>query len=382
MKVRIFSFFAIITIIFFSYFIGDFNENSTVENRTLKTSFEFEDGIKKGILDASFQDQLEEIMSDQILGRNFQVTLESKISKTFGINKRFYDDYYLLNDKTVLNLTDYVSEDNKEILDDQFFNQINIATNQLADVGADLYGLYIDLESYYCVRENDNCTIDVPLDNYFILNDLTSDEYAFNAGDHHITIDSQYAVFSQYMNKLGLCEYVKPLDYYYDTSYEFNTNGSREVAAKNAFGLKGYEYAPQPLDDATITQGEETEQFNNTELSDKLMENPNPKKNSNRIYITPGYCGVSKEETTDGKYYVANPNALVDEKILIIGDSQICAASAFYYQTFKEVHTFDKRYQFIDVVSYVEENDIDHVLMYGNLNTGLDKWFDFSIGGN
>ncbi len=381
MKLRIFSFFVIISIIFSSYFIGEFNKKSTVENRTLKTTIELEEGIKKGILDASFQDQLEEVMSDQIFGRNFQVTLESKISKAFGINTKFYEDYFMINDKIVLSLSDYVSRDDTKILNDEFFDKISVATDQLATVGSDLYGVYIYLESYYCARDRENCNVDIPLDNYFILNDLIDDEYAFNAGDHHITIDTQYNLFTQYMNKIGLSEYVMPLDYYYDTSFEFNTNGSREVSAKNAFGVKAYEYAPQPLVDAKITQGKTTEPFNNTELADKLKENPDPKKNSNRIYITPGYCGVAKQETTTGKYFVENPGALVDEKILLLGDSQICAASAFYYQTFKEVHTFDKRYQFIDVVSYVEENDIDHVVMYGRVGDGIDKWFDFENGG-
>lgn len=381
MRYRIILFFVIILTISASYFVLDFNETSGTENRTLKTNFDFENGFKQAVLDNEFQDQLEEILSDQILFRQEQVSLQSKITNIFGLHNTFTDGQYKYNDKTILTLEDYLNQDfSKDSYTEDYYNQVVDITNQIKEAGADFSIYYANLENYYCIiTYGDECSqisASERNDNFYDANTiLGNDEYAFVGGDHHLTMEAQYKMFVEIMKNFGLSSEVKDFNQYYDTSNSKVVTGSREQLAKYKFGVTGTEYAP--IFDSGMTMYENGESYN----VDDIYEFKSSIEVADRNYLSPGYCGENANKrrivTETGKFYMENDKAPIDQKVLLIGDSQICGVSPFFYQTFAETHTFDYRNQMIDVVKYVEENDIDHVIYYGTkpFDT-FDVWFN------
>lgn len=381
MKLRIILFFAVIFAISTTYFIFDFSEESYLENRTLKNKIEFEDGVINSVLTGDFQAQLEELLSDQILFRDGQVKLDAKVSAVFGIQNRFYEDFYQLNDTALVPLTDLMNTGFKqEYYTEEYYQNTELITSELEKLGVDYYVYYAHLGQYYCsLTYPDTCnqlSSEKQNDNFYFANDiLNNDPNAFLAGDHHLTLESQYIMFQKVMENWGLSSQVMPLEYYYDLEDSIQTIGSQENNAKNHFGLKGTEYKPQF--DPNMTLYQNGKEF---DVDSTYQWNTNQKM-SNRNYLTAGYCSQSSErvDTSEGQFYVSNPNAPVKENVLIIGDSQLCGVSAYFYKTFEQTHTFDYCFQKIDVLQYVAENDIDHVIYYGTraLDT-IDTWFDFA----
>lgn len=369
MKTRITIFFTIILLISASYFITDFHETSSQENRTLKTNFEFENGFKSAVLDNEFQDQLEEIMSDQILFRANQVELQSMLSNLFGLHNTFTDGQYKYNDQTILTLDDYLNTDFlTDMYTQEYYDQVEEISSNIEAVGADFSIYYGNLENYYCVITYQEECSDIGAanvnSNFYNANDiLNNDEYAFIGGDHHFTMEAHYKMFKEIMKNLGLDNEVLSFDNYYDESNSKVVTGSRELLAKNKFGMTGVEYAP--VFDKGMTMYENGQEYN----VDDLYEFKSSITTADRNYLSAGYCGENANErrieTDSGQFYMENPNAAVDENVLLIGDSQICGVSPFFYKTFREVHTFDYRYQKIDVEQYIKDNNIDHVIYYG-----------------
>lgn len=381
MKIRITIFFTMIILISGSYVINDFNEVSNQENRTLKTSFEFQDDFKTAVLDGEFQDQLEEIMSDQILGRANQMELQSRISNIFGLHNTFTDGQYKYNEQTILTLESYLDTSFlTDMYTQDYFNQVTEITNNIEEAGADFSIYYGNLENYYCIIQYQDVCSNISAqsinENFYNANEiLDNDEYAFVGGDHHFTMEAQYEMFKEIMKNLDLGNYILSFDNYYDKSNSKDVVGSRESLAKNKFGMRGVEYAP--VFDNGMTMYENGQEYD----VDELYEFKDTITSADRNYLTPGYCGENANErrieTDSGQFYMKNDKAALDERVLLIGDSQICGVAPFFYKTFEQVHTMDYRYQKIDVEQYVRDNDIDHVIYYGTkpFDT-FDVWFE------
>lgn len=71
---------------------------------------------------------------------------------------------------------------------------------------------------------------------------------------------------------------------------------------------------------------------------------------------------------------IRNEDAIYDEKVLVLKDSNANAMSPFLVDTFKEVHYLDLRYFNLPLSDYLEENGFDRVLcMYGMDSVGEDE---------
>lgn len=380
MKLRIFLFFSIIAVVASSYLIFDFNETSDAENRTLKSSFEFENGIFAAVLDTSFQTQLEDILSDQIIIRNKQVDLQANISNIFGRHNRFTDGQYLYNDKTILTMDSYTNTNYlKDSYTDKYYNQVEEISKQLSDKGSSFDIYFINIEPYYCRISLPGCDVigtEKENANFFYADDvLKEDEYAFIGGDHHLTQEAHFALYQNIVSDLNIDYQVKSFDDYVITDSPKEVIGSREKLAKNKFGVSGVEY--EPIFDSGMTLYEN----GNTYDVDEFYEWDGSAGTANKAFLSAGYCGKDtaerRIETDTGKFYIENPNAPITENILLIGDSQICGVSSYFYSTFNQTHTLDYRNQKIDVVQYVEDNDIDYVVFYGTKPfDSFSSWFN------
>ncbi len=358
MKFRIIAFLLILVVISSSFFLQEFEAKSETENRTLKNSIVLEEGKKQGIITGDFQSQLEELMKDQIIFREDQIITQAKLSRLFGSKRIHYNNYFLY-DEGIIIASNYEKENRNKYLE----GFLNEQSKTFDEIDVSFYSYIFRLEQYYCsLDNNENCSYEENDYNVNVVNLLDKADVIIN-GDHHLNAESLYVIFSDVMDKLGYNDYIKPLEYYYDLNTTKEVIGSRDIKTNFNFPVTGIVYKPIYAEEMQMEMNGASYDF--LEYYDDRFFNSRVPVEGN---LTPSNCNSPKEKmfNLENEYKVVNKHAQLDDTVLLIGDSQTCLFSNFFYKTFKETHSLDYRYQEFNITEYVLKYNIDHVIYLGN----------------
>lgn len=334
---------------------------SELENRFLAKAPEL---TLTSVTDGTFMKKAEEYTADHIVGRDFWVSLKARCERLTG--KQENNGVYLADQDTLITKVD---EPDQAKLDKDMASLDTLVSN--VDVPV-YFGLIPSSAAIWADRlpagapTADELSIIDQL--YFQTGANTVDmasalaahsgEGIYYRTDHHWTSLGAFyganAIFDAMgMEPLELSDYEKTTvsDSFNGTT--FSTSGVRWVRPDTM-----ETYVP---DDGSVKV---TTYFNGTAEEGSLYVPEKLEKKDKYTYFLGGnqpLC-VLKTEHTDAP------------KLMVIRDSYSDSLAPFLSERFSEVHLFDLRYNLNSVQQYVQDNDIDQVLvLYSFNNFATDK---------
>lgn len=346
------AFLGIMTLLFF---LLPKQEMSETEKRNLEKAPEFSwENLSSG----KFGEDMESYMADHVPGRDFFVGVHSYTELLTG--RQVTKDIYLAEGDR---LVERPLEWNQQ-------TETNIeAVNALAEVLDSPVELMIVPSGGWAVRDSISGLSDEYLDESLIdkLYSMASEqvttrdlltvfgEYADPAAlyyrtDHHWTSLGAYTAYKAYMEQLGL-PYTAREDFMIETVQDFKGTTHSRAAL---WLIKG-----EPLEmwtgsrNVTVRFSKSEEVHNKVFFEDRLQE-----LDKYTVFLDGNHDLVTLE----------NPDAPVDETILVIRDSYSNCLGPFLAQTYKKVVLVDLRYYSDAVVDYCGLNDVDRVVVLYSLS--------------
>ncbi len=330
---------------------------SPLENRYLQTLPSLSlDALQSG----EFMTEMEDYTADHIAGRDLWVALKAWCERVSG--KKENNGIYFTGG-TLISHVDTPSPD----LMDKNSGLVNALTNNV-DVPV-YFGLIPSAASIWADRlpagaptADENAIIDYMYANSDALTvDLRdalqshADEQLYYRTDHHWTSLGAYYGYAALMESMGvepvsLADYEKTVvsDEFYGTS--FSTSGVRWLPADS---IETY----IPADGVTVTAYPNGQPVPGSLYADSFLAEKD--KYSYFLGGNKPLCVIETEHTDA-------------PRVLVIRDSYADSLAPFLTESFSEVHLFDLRYNFTSVKDYVEQNDIDQVVVLYS----IDNFFD------
>lgn len=328
---------------------------SEQENRYLqqKPSFSFED-----LIDGSYISAFEKYKTDQFALRDTWITLKAASELALGKseNKGVYLVESDLGDTLIETFTAPPTEAGASKVD--YINKLveNLDIPVYFGLIPAKAGIWWDLLPENAPNDSEFDFINgtyaqsnaINLDIFSSLNEH-KDEYIYYRTDHHWTSLGAYYAYETIMEALG---------------YEANDLNSYDIerASDEFYGTtwssSGFSWvAPDSIDYYVADSGFEILNYSSGvaeegTLYDRTYLEKKDKYSSFFGGNTPLLQIVTESEN--------------DESILIIRDSYTDSLTPFLLEDFAEVHVMDLRYYRASIVSYVEENDIDVVIVLYN----------------
>lgn len=341
-------------------------EFSPVENRYLQ---KFPKISPQTLLDGTFMTKFETYVNDQFAGRDAWVSLKSWSERLSG--KHENNGVYFAGDNTLINRVD---EPDQAVLDQDmeyvdalvegveapvYFGLIpsaaSIWSHRLPQGAptADEAGIIADL--YGKTRAH---TVDL-----FSALSAHSGEEIYYRTDHHWTSLGAYYGYVALMQAMGLTpveladdQRTTVTEEFYGTIY--STSGVRWVE-------------PDRIDTYIPEEGVEvTSYFDGNPTQGSLYVDSYLREKDKYSYFLGGVqplC-VIRTERTDAP------------KVLLIRDSYSDSLAPFLTQNFSEIHLFDLRYNLMSVQNYIQEQDIDSVVVLYSISNFVSDQNLFLLG--
>ncbi len=315
------------------------------------------------LTDGTFMEGAEEYVSDQIVGRDFWVTLKAWSERLSG--KRENNGVYFGKEDTLLNR---VNTPSQEELDKRLAYVDALVGNVSVPV-------YLGLIPSSSAVWSDRLPAGAPTADELSL----IEEFYFNTGAQ--TLDMSGALLEH-----------KDEDVYYRTDHHWTSLGAFYGAnvLLEAMGL-------EPLDLSDYEKTTVTTEFYGTTFSTSGVRWVAPDSidtyvSGDGVKVTSWFTGSPEEgslyvdrylnEKDKYSYFLGgNQSLCVIEtehtdapKVLVIRDSYSDSLAPFLTERFSEIHLFDPRYNLTSVKDYVAQNDIDQVVvLYSFQNFTTDQ---------
>lgn len=349
---------------------GD-KEYSEKENRMLQQRPQF---TLAGIESGRLMEQYESYLSDQFVGRNFWVSLKTRIDLLAG--KR--ESNGVFKGKNHYLLEDIASPDQEQMA--QNIEAIESFENKYQDIP--MYMMLVpnaaNIESGklpgFAVTEDQNQifrNIQKELGDYINWVDVTKtlkkhkSEDIYYHTDHHWTTLGAFYAFQELASSMKLdTSKVSEWKSYAVTS-EFNGTLSATSGYETGYEEPIYIYAPENIEDApevVVNYVNEKKKTATLYDSSKLEE-----KDKYAMFLGGNYPMIDIRTTAD-----------TTDRLLLIKDSYANCLVPFLVPYYREIIIIDPRYYYGDITEVMESNKITSVLFLYNGNTFVE---DNSING-
>ena len=354
----------------FNLVSGD-KEYSEKENRMLQQRPQF---TLAGIESGRLMEQYESYLSDQFVGRNFWVSLKTRIDLLAG--KR--ESNGVFKGKNHYLLEDIASPDQEQMA--QNIEAIESFENKYQDIP--MYMMLVpnasNIESGklpgFAVTEDQNQifrNIQKELGDYINWVDVTKtlkkhkSEDIYYHTDHHWTTLGAFYAFQELASSMKLdTSKVSEWKSYAVTS-EFNGTLSATSGYETGYEEPIYIYAPENIEDApevVVNYVNEKKKTATLYDSSKLEE-----KDKYAMFLGGNYPMIDIRTTAD-----------TTDRLLLIKDSYANCLVPFLVPYYREIIIIDPRYYYGDITEVMESNKITSVLFLYNGNTFVE---DNSING-
>ncbi|MCI6061154.1 MAG: DHHW family protein [Dorea sp.] len=349
---------------------GD-KEYSEKENRMLQQRPQF---TLAGIESGRLMEQYESYLSDQFVGRNFWVSLKTRIDLLAG--KR--ESNGVFKGKNHYLLEDIASPDQEQMA--QNIEAIESFENKYQDIP--MYMMLVpnaaNIESGklpgFAVTEDQNQifqNIQKELGDYIIWVDVAKtlkkhkSEDIYYRTDHHWTTLGAFYAFQELASSMKLdTSKVSEWKSYAVTS-EFNGTLSATSGYETGYEEPIYIYAPENIEDApevVVNYVNEKKKTATLYDSSKLEE-----KDKYAMFLGGNFPMIDIRTTAD-----------TTDRLLLIKDSYANCLVPFLVPYYREIIIIDPRYYYGDITEVMESNKITSVLFLYNGNTFVE---DNSING-
>lgn len=354
----------------FNLVSGD-KEYSEKENRMLQQRPQF---TLAGIESGRLMEQYESYLSDQFVGRNFWVSLKTRIDLLAG--KR--ESNGVFKGKNHYLLEDIASPDQEQMA--QNIDAIESFENKYQDIP--MYMMLVpnaaNIESGklpgFAVTEDQNQifqNIQKELGDYIIWVDVAKtlkkhkSEDIYYRTDHHWTTLGAFYAFQELASSMKLdTSKVSEWKSYAVTS-DFNGTLSATSGYETGYEEPIYIYAPENIEDAP----------------EVVVNYVNEKKKTATLYDSSKLEGKDKYAMfLGGNYPMIDIRTTADttDRLLLIKDSYANCLVPFLVPYYREIIIIDPRYYYGDITEVMESNKITSVLFLYNGNTFVE---DNSING-
>ncbi len=330
---------------------SDFSEN---ENRSLADFPEFN---VEEILNGNYMSDITTYLSDHFPFRDEFVGEKNDFELDF-MGKKYINNIYIGNDgfyiedykkpentdKIIKNLTNF--QNNLKSVKADFMlvpTQISIYEDKLPKFANPISQLKT-IDEYYS-RLNMNC-----IDVYDILNANKNKEKLYYRLDHHWTTDGAYYAYKQYCIEKG-----------------FEPVSRDEYSVDVISGFKGTIFSKLNID--SVTEGEEIKVYNKAFNLNVSYDG----NNSNSLYNM-DYA----DEKDKYSVFLNNINSFVEitnndvqnnRTLVIAKDSYANSMIPFLVNHYNKIYVFDTRSYKESVSQFVNENNVDDVLILYNVNS-------------
>lgn len=356
--------FNVFLIAFFMLYIGTFfvlniitedESFSVIENRHLQT---FPKITTDNIISAKFMTDVETYVTDQFVFRDKFVEIKSITEQILG--KKENNGVYISEKNTLIQKFDEPIYDNV----DKNLNKINEFENLVdADVYVSVIPTQNDIYEYKltngAVLNHHKDLIDYTksnVSNFISVYDELMEkntEYLFYGTDHHWTTLGAYYAYEKICEDLKIdavkledLEKVELTKEFYGTTY--SSSGVRNIKA-DSIDIYTENF------DIEITDADGTRKASIYDMS-KLEQ-----KDKYEVFL-------------GGNDPIVKIFGYGEEKLLIIKDSFTNCQAPFFAYNYEEVHLIDLRYMKMPISEYIEENEIDTVLIqYSAPNFSEDR---------
>lgn len=354
----------------FNLVSGD-KEYSEKENRMLQQRPQF---TLAGIESGRLMEQYESYLSDQFVGRNFWVSLKTRIDLLAG--KR--ESNGVFKGKNHYLLEDIASPDQEQMA--QNIEAIESFENKYQDIP--MYMMLVPnaaniesgkLPGFAVTEDQDQIfqNIQKELGDYIIWVDVTKalkkhkSEDLYYRTDHHWTTLGAFYAFQELASSMKLdTSKVSEWKSYAVTS-EFNGTLSATSGYETGYEEPIYVYAPENIEDApevVVNYVNEKKKTATLYDSSKLEE-----KDKYAMFLGGNYPMIDIRTTAD-----------TTDRLLLIKDSYANCLVPFLVPYYREIIIIDPRYYYGDITEVMESNKITSVLFLYNGNTFVE---DNSING-
>lgn len=340
--------------IFFSvfFFVNEKKDFSETENRYLtdfpKYSFE---SLESG----RYIEKIEDYLTDHFPLRDFMMSLKTSTYKILGIKEinEVYigkDGYLIEQFKEVKNL-DKISNIINKFQDKIGFKinvifaptSVSINEDKLPDFA--INEDQIETINKFYEKMNTN-NIDV----YKELLKNTNKYQLYYKLDHHWTSYGAYVAYLEYCNSTGITpiteyEIKEVTNEFYGTLYSKTNDYSLKPDTIHTFNVKDSDY---------------TVKYDNNKETNTLYEDSYLDKKDKYSYFL---------DNNHSLIQITNNKVKNNEEILIIKDSYANSFVPFIVNHYETVYVIDPRYYKTPISEFIEEKEIDNVLLLYNMNT-------------
>lgn len=336
-----------------TFVIEDQNFSKT-ENRYLQTMPEFK---LAALLDGSFMSDIEDYLADQIIGKDFFLTLKSKTEQALlkrennGVVKAgdyLIEPFIYQEDNLIKNLEaiNEFYQSNQAIFD----MTVMIVPNQVG-----IYDTYLpaylptDDQSHVLKIIDERLHMDT-VNVSQILRQHQEDNIYYHT-DHHWTMRGAYLAYQVWFN-----ERAKPLSDY-----------QSEVVSTDFPGTRYRKFHDLTLPKDTI------EWFNVTDELDLTITYSDGRVTNQ--YVHPHYL----DETDQYRFFLDGNDALIkidvnheektNRKLMVVKDSYADSFVPFLLLHYDEIHLIDPRYYKQSLKAYMAEHELSELLVLYNLRT-------------
>lgn len=368
--------FVSIILTFYAIFILGQKNTSEFENRELAKLQTFE---MKSFLKKTFQDNLENAISDQIIiAKNIKKkALEIRKNNIKLMNNLILKlrnnpegEYYVSVSENTYNINneDFLLNKKEKMLNEKsinYFNNIKGAEKYLYFIETEDTKIYNDknyIDNQYEIIANN---IDVTNKDKFEFSDYEEHKKYFYKTDHHWNHKGQYEGYKEIIKLLGIPE-SEQVQVTEEKTYDVNFWGSKsrnatEYDIKEKFTVYKYNNAKPVetyIDGFLRVYGKSTE-YDNGQYETKTTTNHYG-----------DYYGWDDAEI------IYNYNCPEKENLLIISDSFSNAINEIIASHFNKTHIIDLRQnKTFEPNEYIQRNKIDKVLILGDITVFSDSYF-------
>lgn len=356
----------------FIYMNKDFSEN---ENRYLQ---EFPKISSETLVDGTFEQDMENYVSDRLTGRETLIGIKNTILKLTGKTDAggvyFCDDNYYIEKKTEHDIDPELYKKNLKAIalfyakmaengiskDKLTFMPVPTATTVLKDK---LPANSSNFDELRVINEAKSM-----LDDYNVL-DVTQSimnvSYPYYKTDHHWTTDSAYAAYADWCELTGRVDSVKSEHRSYKSYNGFRgTLYSKVLCLESAHDVVKV-YTPANNDEYTVTCDGDVKN-----LEYGFWDSSFEKKKDVYAGFYGGNYGVVHITKNRGERALSAEGS---KKLLLIKDSYANCFAPFLYEHFDEIFMVDLRYFNENLSDFAAKNAITEVLSLFNISSFVDE---------
>ncbi|WP_335926382.1 DHHW family protein [Paenibacillus lutimineralis] len=334
-------------------------EFSESENRMLEQLPPFS---LKTLISGTFTSDFEKYVSDQFIYRDIWIGVKTDTDRITG--KKESNGIYLGKDGVLIqNFIPPAEEDLQEKVDAiQAFDQATPGLNKYVMLVPTAASLYKDKLPKYAMVGDEEAYLGkvrrlLPPSIHFIdvfpaLN-AEREQSVFYKTDHHWTTEGAYVAYLELCKQMGLTPQSKE---------DFNIQRATGEFYGSLYSKSGFRhlqpdsidlYLPKDPENYTVTYVDEEESTDTLYAMEQLQ-----KKDKYAVFLNGNHALIHiKTAHPDGK------------KLLVVKDSYANSFIPFLLKHFSEIDVVDLRYYDGELTSFVNEHDIDDMLLLYNANT-------------